>query len=79
MKPDIKKFLQDLKLMITETGTEFAALWKQVPSEYQEGFKSWVNEYKQQTWDDNSWHRAWNRYGFEYISSVIDYVLEELG
>ena len=68
---DRTQFLLDLRRMLNEDGTEFPAPWRQVPSAYQEDFKSWVAEYKQQTWD-GMWERAWSNYHLEYLRYKVD-------
>jgi len=74
----MKEFLNDLKLMIAETGTEYPAPWSQVPDKYKEDFKSWTAEIKQQTWD-GMWEVGWSNYYLEYLVYLIDvFIMEKL-
>jgi len=72
----MRDFLRDLKLMISEQGTEYPAPWAQVPRKYQEDFKSWCGEVKQQTWD-GMWEAGWSNYHLEYLAYLIDLKLME--
>ena len=71
------KFLLDLRRMLNEDGTEFPAPWSQVPDEYQEDFKSWVGEYKQQIWTD-MWEKAWANYQLEYLRYKVERIAEQI-
>jgi len=73
----MEEFLRDLRLMICEQGIEeYPAPWTQVPKKYQEDFKSWCGEVKQQTWD-GIWERGWENYHREYLAYLIDLKLME--
>lgn len=73
----MKQFLEDLKKMIAEKGTEWDAPWKQVPRKYQKDFKSWVGQYMQQSFE-GYWHRGWEMYHRKYIVFLLDQKIEEL-
>ena len=73
-----EQFLLDLIEMLAEHGTEYSAPWKQVPKEYQEEFKSWVAEVKQQTWD-GMWEKGWYNYHLEFLVFLIKQKLMEAG
>jgi hypothetical protein len=69
-KTGIVQFLKALQLMVCEDGTEYPAPWHQVPEEYQNDFKSWCHEYKQQAWG-GMWEKGWFNYRLEYIKFVV--------
>ncbi|OGM09201.1 hypothetical protein A2Z67_04645 [Candidatus Woesebacteria bacterium RBG_13_36_22] len=71
-----KYFLKALSRMINEDDTPFPALWKQVPKKYQKDFKSWCQEYKQQTWD-RMWEKGWFSYHLEYVRFIIEEELDD--
>lgn len=64
-------FLKDLKLLISEKETEYPSIWSDIPSKYKKDFKSWVTEYKQQTWD-GMWEKAWYNYHIQFIVFLLD-------
>lgn len=72
----MKEFLKDLKRMICEEGLEYQAPWSQVPNKYQEEFKAWCAEIKQQSWDD-MWERGWDNYCHQFLAYIIDKHIEE--
>lgn len=70
---EFKMFLENLKILLVEEGTEWHQNWKGVPTVYKKDFKSWVGEYKQQTWNHpGGWERAWDMYHLEYIVFLVD-------
>ena len=73
----MKELLRDLKLMIMEQGTEYPAPWNQVPVNYQEQFKEWCAEIKQQTWD-GMWDAGWSNYHLEFIGHILDTKIGEI-
>lgn len=71
-----RQLLKALQRMINEDGTPYSAPWKQIPKKYQKDFKSWIAEYKQQSWD-GMWEKGWFNYQYEYLRFLIDMRLME--
>ena len=63
--------LERLQRMLNEDETELSASWSQVPEKWRQQFKSWVVEYKQQTWD-GMWEKAWFNYYPEFLRYLVD-------
>lgn len=63
--------LEAFQHMLNMEGCEYPAEWNSVPAIYQEDFKTWCQEYKQQEWGD-IWHRGWQNYHLEYLRSLLD-------
>lgn len=72
----LMKFIIDLPVMLTETGTEFPAPWNQVTEVWREEFKSWCGEYKQQSWD-KMWEKGWQNYQFEFLRFIVEKAIAE--
>jgi len=67
---ELIQFLKDLSEMLTEHGLSYPSLWEQVKPKYRAEFKSWVENYKCQTWEDN-WRRAWEIYQLDFFQFLI--------
>lgn len=71
-------FIKVLQKLLNEDGTEYPAIWDNIPEEYKRDFESWCGEVKQQTWE-GMWHVGWFNYHLEYLRYLVDSFLEEFG
>lgn len=77
---EANEFIADLKKLVSDTNVpDYAPAWDEIPQKYQDDFKAWSNEYKQQDWE-GAWQRGWDCYNREFVAYVIDrFILTQAG